>query len=455
MALKYMPHDYQKRAIEFGVKQGAGGFFLDPGLGKTSVLYAIYKVLKAQNAVTRLLVVAPLRPAYAVWPAEQQKWADFAGMKVAVLHGDHKLERLRGDADVCVINPEGLPWLARQHWGEDCRFDMLVVDESTRFKHPRTQRFKTLVSLLNHFRRRYILTGTPAPNGMLDLFGQIYLLDGGAALGRFITHYRLKYFQNPDGQGWVWRPLPGAVDRIIERISPLTVRMSAEEYLKLPELIINDVPVVLPPPAMKAYLQMEDTLMALVKDDVVLSANASVAFGKCRQLAGGGIYREADRACIVLHDAKLDAAEEIVEELAGKPVIIAYEFDHERIRLQERFPDAPYIGGGVTPKRFKEIENLWNLGAIPVLLAQPQSVAHGLNLQRGGSDLIFYSLTPNLEDYDQIIRRIYRQGQEQKVRVHRLLATGTVDEVIAAMLKKKDTTQKALFTGLLAQRRSQ
>jgi len=444
--MKWVPHDYQKRAIKFMVSQAAGGLFLDPGLGKTSITFAAFKILRDKGYVKRLLVIAPLRPAHSVWPGEARKWDEFKGLKVAVLHGPKKQALLRSDAEICVINPEGLTWLVHQPEIED--FDMLVVDESTRFKHTNTQRFKTLKGILNFFDRRYILTGTPAPNGLLDLFGQVYILDGGNALGRYITHYRLAYFDNPDRQGWAWVPRHGAPEAIYAKLDPLVIRMSAEDYLTLPELIFNDVEVTLPPTARRLYVQMENAMIAQLAGGTVLAANAAAATGKCRQIANGGIYTGVDGEWEDLHEAKLDAVEEIVEELSGKPVIIAYEFDHDRARLLTRFPDAPHIGGGVTAKRFREIETLWNMGEIPVLLAQPQSVAHGLNLQKGGSNLIFHSITWNLEDYDQIIRRIYRQGQEQRVFVHHVVAKDTVDEAILKLLASKDRTQKSLLNAL-------
>lgn len=443
--MKYTPHAYQRTAIRFMVSQAAGGLFLDPGLGKTSTTLAAFKILRDKGYVRRLLVIAPLRPAHSVWPGEAAKWDEFRGLTVAVLHGPRKGDLLRSDAEVCAINPEGLTWLAQQP--EIDSFDMLVVDESTRFKHTNTQRFKTLKSILPKFPRRYILTGTPAPNGLLDLFGQIFILDGGAALGKYVTHYRMTYFDNPDHQGWAWVPRPGAPAEIYKRLEPLTIRMSAEDFLQLPDLVFNTVEVDLPPAARAAYDQMENLMVAQLAGGTVVAANAAGATNKCRQIANGGIYDGGEKAPAV-HYAKLEAVGEIVEELGGKPVIIAYEFDHDRERLQTLYPGAPYIGGGVPASRFRDIEEAWNRGEVPVLLAQPQSVAHGLNLQKGGSHLIFHSLTWNLEDYDQIIRRIYRQGQESRVFVHHVVARNTVDSVILKMLAAKDRTQKALLSAL-------
>ena len=452
--MRFNPLEYQKRAIKFMVQQACAGLLLDMGLGKTSIAYAAFKTLKDLGYVNRMLVISPLRPAQAVWPAEAAKWDQFADLNVVVLHGPHKLERLKDKSvDVHVINPEGMPWLlkasARAKPTDDWPWEMLVVDESTLYKHTRTQRFKTIKPYLNMFRRRYILTGTPAPNGLLDLFGQVYLLDGGSALGTYVTHYRLAFFDNPDKLGWVWVPRAGAAEQIYKKLEPLCMRMSAADYLTLPELIFNDIVVDLPPAARRTYDQMENALIAQVAGGTVVAANAAAASGKCRQVAGGGIYTGAgDRAWLEIHDAKLDAVEEVVESLQGKPVIVVYEFDHERERLQRRFKGAPAIAGGMSEHAFKQAENAWNRGEVPVLLVQPAAAARGLNLQKGGSRMVFHSTPWNLEHYQQIIARIHRQGQRERCFVHHIVARNTVDELVVKVLGKKDRTQRALLDAL-------
>lgn len=462
MSIPWTPHPYQKHAIKFVLNNGAAGLFLDPGLGKSSIMLAAFKELQRQNIVRRLLVIAPLRPAWSVWPDEATKWTDFTDLSVAVLHGPKKdaiMQRVNSGAvepDICVINPEGLPWLARVASAKKFPFDMLVVDESTRFKHANTQRFKTLKALLPKFRRRYILTGSPAPNGLLDLFGQIFILDGGAALGRYISHFRMHFFDAVGFGGYTYVPRAGAEESIYKLLKPLVLRMSARDYLDLPPYIPNTVRIDLPEKAQKVYDQMEDMLVAAVGDDVVTAANIGAATGKCRQIANGGVYTSGPeakkKAWADVHEAKLDAVEEILEELGGKPALVAYEFDHDLARLKKRFGEnTPHIGGGVPQARFKEIEKDWNLGRIPVLLAQPQSVAHGLNLQGTGAAVIWHSLTWDLENYEQLIRRVWRQGQKERVVVHHIVATGTIDEVImktAAAGGKKDRTQQALLEAL-------
>lgn len=466
--MKYQPKEYMLKAIGHVVSRACAALFLDPGLGKTAIMYAAFSLLKKKRFVRKMLVIAPLRPAYSVWPAEAEKWDDFNHLKVVVLHGPDKEALLRSDADVFVINPEGLKWLFAHDWKE-WPWDVLCVDESTRFKHVNTDRFKLLKPTLPRFARRYILTGSPAPNGLLDLFGQVYILDLGSALGRYITHYRLAYFDNPDRQGWLWVPREGAEERIYKKMGPLALRMAATDYLTLPPLVgacgSNSDPLVtwvdLPPDARRAYDEMETLLVAEVKAGKVVAANASVASGKCRQIANGGLYA-SDGAPLNLrttsltrdlayhlHEAKVDAVEEIIEEASGVPTLVAYEFDHDLTRLRRRFgPDTPYIGGGVTPKRFKEIERGWNAGEIPILLAQPQSVAHGLNLQATRANVIWHSLTWDFEAYEQFYKRVWRQGQQHTVFVHHVLARNTVDRLILNALMRKDRTQRALLDAL-------
>lgn len=456
MSESFKPHAYTKVAIKFCVAQACAGLLLSPGLGKTAIIYAVFKILKKMGFVSRMLVIAPLRPAQITWPAEQEKWSDFADLKVAVLHGPCKDLLLDSDADVHVINPEGLLWLRDAMAKRDWWWDMLAVDESTRFKHTNTQRFKILKPMLPKFGRRYILTGSPAPNGLLDLFGQIFILDLGHALGPFITKYRLEYFDSTGYGGYTYVPKEDSAERIYKAIKPLVLRMDARDLLELPPLVFNTVYVDLPAEARKQYDQMEDLMITQLDTQVITAANMAVATGKCRQIANGGLYtiksdengKEIERVSHHIHEAKIEAVMGLVEELQGSPALIAYEFKHDLERLQKAFPEAPYIGGGVTRKRFAEIERAWNRGEISVLLAQPQSVAHGLNLQGTVATVISHSLTWNLEDDEQFIQRIYRQGQKHRVMVHRVVARKTVDEVILRMLARKDRTQQALLSAL-------
>jgi SNF2 family DNA or RNA helicase len=448
----WMPHPFQAAAVKFMVGQGAAGLFLDPGLGKTSVTLAAFSVLKKKGLVKRMLVIAPLRPCYGVWPLEVQKWTEFSGLSLSVLHGPAKDQLIQNGDDIHVINPEGLGWLFKQqlrkNGSEPWPYDVLVIDESTRFKHTNTQRFRILKPYLKEFKRRYILTGSPAPNGLLDLFGQVYVLDGGAALGGFITHYRQTHFDPVGFGGYKWVLKPGHDKVIQEKLKPLVMRLAAEDYIDLPPLIDNLVQVTLPEGAMKQYKEMENILVTQVEGGEVVAANAAAATTKCRQIANGGIYHEGGEKWSHLHEAKVEAVQEIVEELSGKPALVAYEYRHDLERLQKAFPGAPHIGGGVSASRFAAIEVAWNRGEIPVLLAQPQSVAHGLNLQGTGAAVIWAGLTWDLEVAEQFVRRVWRQGQKESVVQHFIVAKGTVDEVIMAALKRKDKTQQSLMDAL-------
>lgn len=461
--MKFNPHEYQKKAIAFIIRQACAGLFLDPGLGKTAIMLAAFHLLKQQRMARRMLVVAPLRPMYLTWPAEAKKWDEFRKLHVGVLHGPTKSSVLNDERiDVHVINPEGLKWLFATVDKPEEYWDILCVDESTRFKHTDTDRFKLLRPQLEKFSRRYILTGSPAPNGLLDLFGQVFILDLGAALGRFITWYRSEFFEQ-DYTGFNWLPRYGAEKKIYDRLAPLVLRMNAEDYLELPPLVgaaWGGEPLVrvveLPEKAKKLYDNMEQLMITELQDDTIVAANAAAVTNKCRQIANGGLYgstprkdMQGDVGIYDIHDAKTDAVAEIVEELQGVPALIAYDTTHDRDRLLRRFgKDTPWIGGGVGTGRFKGIETAWNAGQIPVLLAQPQSVAHGLNLQATKAAVIWHSITWDLEVYEQFIRRVWRQGQKDRVFVHHVVAKGTIDELILSMLKKKDTTQRALLTAL-------
>jgi hypothetical protein len=396
------------------------------------------------------LIIAPLRPAYLVWPAEVKKWTEFSGLSVAVLHGPDKDKKLKQDHDIYVINPEGLPWLeAKLRTMKSWPFDMLVVDESSQFKNSTTVRFTTLKKLLDRFRRRYILTGTPAPRSLLDLYGQMYLLDMGASLGFYYSHFRSKYFYQSDYLGFKWDPMPGAEQRIYNALGNKVLRMDARDYLELPELIFNDVWVTLPKDARKAYYEMEKVLCTQIEAGMVTAANAGVAMGKCRQIASGGIFITEDK-WEHIHDEKTKAVEELLDGLSGKPALIAYEYRHDLARLLKALgDDTPYIGGGVSTQTATAAARKWNAGELSALLGQPQSMAHGLNLQESGGAVIWHTLTFNYENYDQFIRRVYRQGNtEQRVVVHRILAEGTVDEDVVRALETKENNQNALFSAL-------
>jgi SNF2 family DNA or RNA helicase len=462
-----------RRAVKFLLEHGAAILMLDPGLRKTSITLAAFSFLKKQGVARRMLVIAPLKACYQVWPAEVAKWKDFNHLRIVVLHGPKKEQLLQQDADVYVINPEGLEWLvmgarnssrhafSSRRWAAFA-FDTLAIDELTKFKHSRGVRFKVLKLVLGTFTRRWGLTGSPAANGLLDLFGQCYVIDMGNALGQFITHYRFKYFYNPDGQGWKWVLQSGAKEEIYKKLKPLALRMDADDYLDLPE--INPVPIFLdlPADARRIYDQLEDDLVAKIEQRVVTAANAATAGGKLWQICNGGLYVDNDVASIIsgkkrttlkIHDVKTDWLEDLIDELQGQPLLIAYQFEHDLDRLLERFgKDLPRFIGKASHD--KEVERAWNNNELAYVAGQQDAIAHALNLQEGNAaHLAQYSLTWNLETWDQILRRIRRSGNKAKrVFRHIPIIRNSTDEDRWYALKVKHGGQKALFDALKARR---
>ena len=462
------------------LEHAACALFLDPGLGKTSITLGAIKVLKKKKLLNKVLIVAPLRVCHLVWPKELEKWKDFKDLKMVVLHGPRKDKLLEEDADIYVINPEGLEWLLKMEKvkvvGKDGRartkvsidlrrfkklgFDTLVFDELSKFKHVNTIKYKAIKLALSTFSRRWGLTGSPAPNGLIDLFGQCYVLDQGRTLGEYITQYRNKYFlPSHNGFGWIIRK--GAEQEIYERISPLVLRMAANDYLDMPLLIENNIMVDLPPKIREIYDHLEDDLIAKLEDKVVTAATSGVASMKCRQVANGGIYLNPEVQALVklpsskrewvnLHNEKIDALSDLVDELQGEPLLVAYEFGHDFDRLQAKFgKDLVYIGSGVSMAASLEIQDAWNRGEIPLLFAHPAAVGHGLNLQEVGRHVCWHSMTWDYELYDQFIRRILRQGNKhKKVFFHHILVRDTVDISMLYSLRSKQGGQNAFFDAL-------
>lgn len=450
-AVEWVPKPYMKEAVKFLLSHGAAGLWLDPGLGKTScTLTAFAQLLKAGTA-RKMLVIAPMRVCRSVWPREVEKWKHLEHLRVEVLHGPKKEAAIRRDADVYCINPEGLTWLltkgrfALQDW------DVLCIDEVTKFKHTNTARFKMVKPFLGRFRRRWTLTGTPAPNGLMDIFGQVYCLDLGHALGPYITAFRNEYFDPSGFGGYAWVLKEGGEERIYEKVRPLVLRIS-DEVLDLPKLVFNDVKVELPSDAMRAYKDMETVLVTLLNDGTRVSAvSAGVAAGKCLQICNGGLYHQDEdfkRVAKVIHNAKVEAVEDLLEEISQKPALLLYSFDHDRQRLKEAFPNAPCVAD-MSAKKADELFDKWNRGEVPLMMAQPQSIGHGLNLQGGGQHIIWFGVPWDLEIWLQAIRRLLRQGSEfSHIFCHAILAEGTIDEVVRAVINGKDKTQNALLNAV-------
>ena len=452
--MQYVPHPYQTRAIEFGLKNPCFGLLLDPGLGKTSITFQVIKLLLHLKIIKGVLVVAPLRPCYLVWPAEAKKWDEFRGLRVTVLHGKHKDANLKANAHVYVINPDGLEWLFHKalYNKRDWPFDMLVIDESQKFKSFTTQRFMLLKERLHKFHRRAILTGTPRPNSMIEMFSQIYILDQGKSLGKYLSDFYEKYCFKDDF-GYV--VVPGAEKVIYPKIAPLVLRMDAKDYLDLPELLTVDVPVEMPEKLFASYEEMRKQLRAEFEFGRVTAVNAGVKATKLRQFASGAVYideNDGSRGYRELHAAKLEALQDLVEELQGEPLLVAYQYEHELIRLKKTFPKALSMGGGASMAQMQKYEAAWNAGTVQMLLLQIDSGSLGMNLQGGGSHIAVFTPTYKSDSYEQLIGRIWRQGHKGKtVIVHRLLMARTLDSYIThSVLEGKQGGQRQFFEALKA-----
>ena len=416
--------------------------------GKTVItLTAIEELIYDYMAVGHVLVIAPKKVAEVTWQKEAAKWEHLKRLRISTALGTEKQRTaaIGARADITITNRENTQWIV-EAWGNKWPYDMIVIDESTSFKNPSAKRFKALKRVLARTPRRVILTGTPAPNGLEDLWSQIYLLDMGERLEPYVTRYRERYFDyNP------WRhelkPKAGAFERVKEKISDICVSMSAEDYLQLPELVTHDVPVRLGEGARRAYRELEKTMMLdLAKDGTEITAmNAAALTGKLLQLCGGQVY-DADGGVHRVHTAKLEALSELAEAI-GEPVLLFYGFRHELEGIMDALGKA-----GLRARELKGAEDAdaWNAGKIDALVAHPASCAYGLNLQQGGRHVIWYTLTWSLELYQQANARLHRQGQEKPVIVHRLLTEGGMDEDVAKALEGKTQTQDALIEALKA-----
>ena len=438
-------HEYQDRAIRFVMDHPAAGLFLEMGLGKTVItLTAINELMYDRFEVSKVLVIAPLRVAQDTWSRESAKWDHLQHLRISKVLGaaDERIRAMQVDADVYVINRENVVWLVE--WLEDHRirwpFDMVVVDELSSFKSNQAKRFKALRKMRPMMDRIVGLTGTPAGNSLEDLWAEMYLLDRGERLGPTITRYRSDYFTPGYGVGPVvykWRPKKGAMEAITKRISDITVSMRAEDYLQLPDLIESVISVEMDDKGRKTYDTMErDCLLQIGEDEEITALDAAALMSKLLQMANGFVYDEGHQG-IRIHDGKLEALDEIIEA-ADSPVLVYYNFVEDRDRILERHPDAVQL------KSDQDIK-AWNDGRIRIMVAHPASAGYGLNLQDGGHIMVWYGLPWSLEQYQQAVARLQRQGQRYPVMVYHLLAAGTVDEQVAKSLKSKDMTQAALL----------
>jgi len=444
--MKYKPHEYQVYATEYILNHPIAAVLLDMGLGKSVItLTAIFDLTLDSFLVRKVLVIAPLRVARDTWPAEIEKWDHLKGLKYTVAVGSEVQRKtaLMKRAQVYIINRENVEWLIARS-GIPFDFDMVVIDELSSFKSHQAKRFKSLMKVRPKVNRIVGLTGTPSSNGLMDLWAQYRLLDMGQRLGRFIGRYREDYFV-PDKRNqqviFSYKPKPGAEEAIYRLISDITISMKGADYLKLPELVINEVDVKLSEKEMKILDIMKRDLITTVKGEEITAANAAALSGKLLQMANGAVYDDQGTV-LHIHDRKLDALEDLIEAANGKPVLIAYWFKHDLSRIQKRF-EVEVLSTSDSIKR-------WNDGEIPIAVIHPASAGHGLNLQAGGSTLVWFGLTWSLELYQQTNARLWRQGQKETVVIHHLISKGTIDERVMKALNDKNNTQSALIDAVKA-----
>lgn len=448
--MKYDPHKYQSYATDFIISHPIAAVFLEMGLGKSVITLTAITKLKAEDAICKVLVIAPLRVARNTWPSEIAKWDHLKNLDYAVAVGSEAERKaaIRKDATVTIINRENVDWLINKS-GLPFDFDMVVIDELSSFKSYGAKRFKALLKVRPFIKRIVGLTGTPSSNGLMDLWAEFRVLDFGKRLGRYITHYRLSYFE-PDKRNaqmvFSYKPLPDAEKQIYEKISDITISMKSVDYLDMPECIINEVPVYMSEREQSVYDGFREDMVAKLKDDVIDAANAAVLSGKLLQMANGAVYDE-DGASHHIHDRKLDALEDLIEGANGKPVLVAYWFKHDLERIEARLKSLhiPYA-------RLDKPDSIkrWNNGEVPVMLIHPASAGHGLNLQAGGSTLIWFGLTWSLELYQQTNARLWRQGQKETVVLHHIICRDTIDEDVMEALKRKEKVQNDLINAVKA-----
>ncbi len=444
--MQYNPHDYQKYAIDFIETHPQAAVLLGCGLGKTSItLTALNDLMFDLFEVHKPLIIAPIRVCRNSWAAEIAKWDHLRGLTYSLILGsrEQRLAALRQSADLYIINRENVQWLIEES-GMPFDFDMIVIDELSSFKNHQSKRFKALRKVRPFVKRIVGLTGTPCSNGLMDLWAQFRLLDKGERLGRRIGQYREAYFR-PDWNGYTYTLLPGADKKIYEKIADISLSMETTDYLQMPELISVSYPVILQGEELEMYQEMESQMVIPYLNDEITAANAAVLCGKLVQLSSGCIYSDSGKPFIV-HSRKLDALEDLIEAANGKPVLIAYWYQHERERILSRFEARDL-------RSDQDIAD-WNAGRIPVALIQPSSAGHGLNLQSGGSTLIWFTMPWSLELYQQTNARLWRQGQQaESVVILHLTTVGTIDEEIMKALESKDKTQAAMMNAVKARLR--
>lgn len=447
----YEPYPYQQYCAARIVADAAVGLFLDMGLGKTVITLDAINTLRYDRwAVQRVLIIAPKKVAEGTWTKEAQKWEHLRHLRISAVLGSQqkRLRALATPADIYVINRDNVAWLV-DYFKNAWPFDMVVLDESSSFKNSQSKRFKALKLVRSRINRLVELTGTPASNGLIDLWAQIYLLDGGARLGRTLGQYRERFF-DPDKRSrtqiFSYTPKDGSMEYIQQAIGDICVSMKAEDYLNLPDRMFDDVPVVLDDKARKAYRQLERDLLLELDEGQITAASAGVLTGKLLQLCNGAVY-DSEKRPLAIHNCKVEAFLEVLEQLNGQHCLVFYNFQHDLDRLLAALEP---LGLRVQVYQSAADEDAWNAGEIDVLLAHPASCAYGLNLQNGGHHIVWFGLTWSLEQYEQANKRLHRQGQRHPVIVHHLVVQGGMDEDVIESLRAKGDTQEALMDALKA-----
>lgn len=444
--MQYNPHEYQNYATNFILEHPIAAVLLEMGLGKSVItLTAIYELMLNRFEVKKVLVIAPLRVARDTWPAEIEKWEHLQGLTYSVAIGTEveRIAALKRPAHLYLINRENVDWLiSKSNLPFD--YDMVVIDELSSFKSHAAKRFKSLLKVRPKVKRMVGLTGTPSGNGLMDLWAEFRVLDMGQRLGRYITHYRNNFFV-PDKRNqqmiFSYKPKPGAENAIYKLISDITISMKSTDFLKMPECVINEVPVVLSEEEWSVYHELREDMVVDLKDEEIDAVNAAALSGKLLQMANGAVYNE-EKEVVHIHDRKLDALEDLIEGANGKPVLVAYWYNHDLQRIKKRFSVREI-------KTSQDIKD-WNNGEIPVAVIHPASAGHGLNIQFGGSTIIWFGLTWSLELYQQTNARLWRQGQNDTVVIHHIVAKDTIDEDVMAALRKKEKIQSALIDSVKA-----
>lgn len=452
--MEFKPHAYQQHCIDKIIEIKKLGLFLDMGLGKTVTTLTAVKELKYNRFLVRkVLVIAPKKVAEGTWTREAAKWEHTQMLRVSPVLGSQtkRIRALNTPADLYIINRENVCWLV-DYYRNAWPFDMVVVDESSSFKSHSAKRFKALASVGDRIDRMVELTGTPSPNGLEDLWSQIFLLDGGERLGKRYTQFRERYFQpdkrGADGMVYSYEAKPGTEASILEKISDICISMKAEDYLQLPDITYHEIPVELDSKSLKAYCELErEMVLQLPEDDETISVTSAAALSnKLLQLANGALYGE-DRQVHEVHGCKVEAFLELIESLQGKPALVFYNYQHDRARILKALEKS---GLAVRELKTTQDEDDWNAGKIQVLLTHPASSAYGLNLQQGGNHVIWFGLTWNYELYTQANKRLHRQGQKEKVIIHHLVCSGTRDTDVMQALQRKDDVQSWVMESLKA-----